>query len=148
MIPYWMNFSHWRYLLMHQLPGFFYRGLYGWAPVDTWSYDHYLCRTMAPALRHMAKKAHGYPPFITDNRPDLLDENNEEVFEKCLEAWKLWLVEKATWMEWYDAEELNLTPEMNDDQRIAAIDLYERQHNNFLENVMPDFCRHFESLWD
>jgi hypothetical protein len=103
---------------------------------------------MAPALRHLAKTTHGYPPFILDGRPDLLDAQGVVNDDAAHEAWQLWLIEKATWFEWYAREELNLSPDMTDDQKNAALDLYERQHRNFQENVLADFGRHFESLWD
>jgi hypothetical protein len=143
-----MRYKHWRYIIRYRFVGFFQRAWRGWSDGDTWSYDHYLARTIAPALRHMADHTNGYPMFIVDGRPDLLDAEGIPKDAECLEAWKHWLIEKATWFEWYHAEELNLHPDMNDDQKIAALDLYERQHKNFQENVLADFGRHFESLWD
>jgi hypothetical protein len=148
MLPYWLQYSHWWYLIQYRFLGLFQRAFRGWAVVDTWSFDHHLCRVIAPGLRQLAKDANGYPPFILDGRPDLLDKDGEPIDAKAMEAWQHWLIEKATWFEWYAAEELNLHPDMNDDQKLAALDLYERQHKNFQENVLADFGRHFESLWD
>lgn len=147
-IPYWLRPSHWRYVIRYRFVGLFQRAVRGYADHDTWSFDHYLCTVIAPGLRQLAANSHGYPPFILDNRPDLLKEDGEPDDEKALEAWQHWLIEKATWFEWYHREELNLHPDMTDDQKLAALDLYERQHKNFQETVLADFGRHFESLWD
>jgi len=148
MMPYWTEYHHWRYLIRYRFVGLFQRAWRGWADVDTWSYDHYLAETIAPALRHMAARAHGYPMFILENRPDLLDEDGTANDDKALEAWQHWLIEKAGWFEWYHREELNLSADMTDNQKTAALDLYERQHNNFQDKVLADFGKHFESLWD
>jgi hypothetical protein len=37
------------------------RGRRGWAPVDTYSLDVYLCALLADTLDHLAKHAHGFP---------------------------------------------------------------------------------------
>jgi hypothetical protein len=96
----------------------------------------------------MAKHANGYPMFIVEYRPDLVDAHGQVDDKRAMEAWHYWLIEKATWFEWYEREELNLTASMTDEQRLAALDFYERQHRNFQENVLADFGKHFESLWD
>jgi len=148
MIPYWARPHHWWYLIRFQFVGLFQRAWRGYADRDIWSLDHYLCMVIAPALRQLAENKHGYPPFILEDRPDLLDEDGTVNDDKALEAWQHWIIEKATWFEWYHREELNLSPDMTDDQKYAALNLYERQHKNFQENVLADFGRHFESLWD
>ena len=147
-IPYWLQYSHWRYVIRFRFFGLFQRAVRGYADVDVWSYDHYLARTIAPALRHLASTTHGYPPFILDDRPDLLDADGTVNDDKAFEAWQHWLIEKASWFEWYHKEELNLSPDMTDDQRLAALDLYEKQYKNFHDVVLADFGRHFGALWD
>lgn len=148
MIPYWARPNHWRYVIRFLFFGLFQRAWRGYSDKDVWSLDHYLCRVIAPALRQIAANTHGYPPFILDDRPDLLDADGTVNDDKALEAWKHWLIEKATWFEWYHREELNLSPDMTDDQKYAALNLYERQHDNFQQKVLADFGLHFESLWD
>ncbi len=147
-IPYWLRPNHWRYIIRYVLLGYVQRAYRGWADVDTWSYDHYLARTIPGALRRLAQYTNGYPPFILDDRPDLLDADGTVNDTKAFEAWQHWLIEKATWFEWYAREDMNLEPGMTDDQKHAAIDLYERQHKQFQEVVLVDFSKHFESLWD
>ena len=146
--PYILQPSHWRFWFRYRLWSFFQRGWRGWADNDIWSYDKYLCRTIAPALRQLAEDSHGFPPFILDDRPDLLDADGTVNDDKAYQAWQHWLIEKATWFEWYEREDLNLSPDMTDDQKLAAIGLYERQHKQFQEVVLADFGKHFESLWD
>lgn len=147
-LPYWIYPSHLRYACRYQFVGLFQRAWRGWSDADTWSYDHYLCRTLAPALRHMAAHAHGHPLWIADNRPDLVGADGEMLTDKCMEAWQHWLIEKASWFEWYERDELNLSEDMTDGQKLAALDLWERQEKNFREVVLVDFVQHFGSLWD
>lgn len=148
MIPYWLSYSHWRYLLRYKLVGLYQRARYGWAEHDTWGYDHYLCQTMAPALRYMAANAHGYPQWILTENPGLTNEEGVIDDDHACRMWVNWLEHVASWMEWYDKEELNLDPGMTDDQKLAALDLWERQLKNFKEAVMVDFMKKFDSLWD
>lgn len=148
MITYWLKYSHWRYQIRYRLLGFFQRGWRGWAEHDTWGYDHYLARTMAPALRYMALHAHGYPQWVLTESPGLINDEGTVDDFNALIMWKNWLDHVASWMEWYDREELNLEPGMTDDQKLAALDLWERQLKNFKEVVMVDFMKKFDSLWD
>lgn len=148
MIPYWLRYTHWRYMIRYKFVGLFQRAWRGYADHDVWGFDHYLASVIAPALRQMAERTNGYPPFILEHHPELLDEDGTVNDDKAMEAWQCWLKEKASWFEWYHREELNLSPNMTDDQKYAALNLYERQHKNFQEKVLVDFGMHYESLWD
>jgi len=57
MIPKW---------LFQELREFYLRGMYGWAPSDTWSLDHYLDDIFIGALPYLAKHTHGFPMDETE----------------------------------------------------------------------------------
>ena len=146
--PYWLAWKHGVYLVRYRLGGAFKRAVYGWSAVDTWSFDRYLADIIAPALRHIAQNAHGYPLWILDEYPEFEDFDGVVSDEDALEAWKYWLIEKATWFEWYSRDDLGLHPEMDDEQKLNCIEFFDKQHTYFKETVLVDFCRHFDSLWD
>lgn len=42
-----------------------HRARHGWAPSDTWDFDHYLARLLGEGLGYMARHSHGYPAGFT-----------------------------------------------------------------------------------
>ena len=145
----WLSYHHWSYMIRHSWLGTIRRAIYGWSPVDTWSFDRYLAHVIAPALRHMATHTHGYPIWILEEYPEFTDLVDGTVDDEAAEeAWQHWLLEKATWFEWYTSDDLELTPEMTDEQKLAQIDKYEHRMDRFKHVILPDFCAHFDSLWD
>jgi len=147
MIPYKMTPIEWVREIRYQtlkLRSFFVRGWRGWSGMDTWSLDHYLARTIGPALRHMAEHAHGHPLWVIEEY-NLLDPDDHAV---ALEAWKSWLIDKAEWFEWYAADEIGFTLDMSAEQKSQLLDFHEKKLDTFKLLVLPDFARHFDSLWD
>jgi len=152
MIPYRMTPSEWAAEIRWQLRrigSFFYRGWNGWAPIDTWSLDHYLAGVLAPALRHMAREAHGCPTWICEEYNLPVDEHGSPVdFEYALTRWKDWLTETADWFEWYHKDEIDLVPGMTDAAKREVIAFHEKKMQTFKTIILPAFVRHFDSLWD
>jgi len=109
----------------------FHRGWYGWAPIDTWGYDHYLASSIAPALRHLAKYKHGVPGvFMSDMGFD------DDKVDEAADAWTKWLNEKADWFDWYT---------INNNQ---YSDEYRIKYTEFTEKVLPNFVKYWGCLWD
>ncbi len=148
MLPYWLEPSHIRYVAVHKIGGAFRRAIRGWAPSDTWSFDRYLAQMIAPALRHMAAHAHGYPSWILEEFPELTNKKGKVNDDDAVEAWQCWLQQKAVWFEWYEREDLGLRPGQTDEQKLKALDFYEKEHTHFKEVVLVDFAKRFDSLWD
>ena len=136
------------FFMRYEVWGTIRRALYGWAPMDTWSFDRYLANVSAPALRHIAQSAHGYPRWVLDEYPELTNFDGTVSDEAAMEVWRNWLIEKATWFEWYTNDELGLHPDMDDDQKLTCIEFFEKQHRYFKEVVLADFCLHFDSIRD
>jgi hypothetical protein len=150
MNSYWLKpkeiYRDLRYQLGWRLPGFFHRGLKGWAKHDTWSFDHYLADVIAPALEYMAEHTHGVPPFIFEENN--LDPENVEDSKHGMYLWRQWLYNKARWFRWYSKDEIGFRENMTDEEKSQALDFYEKQEKHFLEVVLPDFGKRFQNLWD
>lgn len=144
--PYWLTFDHLRFVVRHGFWGFFQRGWRGWADHDTWGTDHHLARVTAGMLRHMAEIAHGFPMDILEIAG--VDNETEAGHEYGIQIWKKWLTDKAEWFEWYAEDDLGFWPEMTEEERMTALNLYEKKCDHFRGMVLPDFYKHFETLWD
>lgn len=97
-------------------------------------------------LRHMAEIAHGFPMHILEIAG--VDNEPEAGHEYGIQIWKKWLTEKAEWFEWYAEDDLGFWPEMTEEERMTALGLYEKKCDHFRGTVLPDFYKHFETLWD
>jgi hypothetical protein len=154
-LRYWFNpkevYVDVRYMVRYRIPGYFRRAWYGWAPQDTWSFDHYLASVIAEGLEHMADHAHGWPFFIQEELGCVADEYGsigKDNDDACLHAWKVWLYDKARWFRWYAADHIGLRPGMTDAEKSHTLDFWEKQEKHFYEVVLPDFCKRFGNLWD
>lgn len=137
-----------RHALVNKLPGLFHRGLHGWAKHDTWSFDKYLARVIAEGLEHMAKHTNGTPCFIFDQLEYDPSDTNPQHDKHAAKVWEQWLIDKARWFRWYYEENIGLTENMTDEQRISCLDFWEKQEQHFNDVVLPDFWKNFGSLWD
>lgn len=52
---------------LRRLKWSFVRARKGWAPNDTWSFDHYLNGVLRDGLRHLAEHTHGHPGFYNSH---------------------------------------------------------------------------------
>ncbi len=155
--PYWVRrwfmASEWRWLYRRFI-GFFVRGWRGWAPHDTWGLDHYIARILADALPHLATNVHGYPPeFYPDG--GLKSEYTREESDAAFDAWIKWLYDKAEWFDWYAKDDDGIsddrgwiTPGMSKEEKHRRIEAHNAKMKEFYEVVLPDFIKHFGSLWD
>lgn len=134
----WFKWSEWSYQIRYRFWGMFQRAHHGWAPKDTWSFDNHLSRIIGGGLRHLAANTHGCPMSFVKRYGD----------EKCHKMWQIWLEETAWWFEQYN-EEFGLFKEHKSKaaQKVAT-KVYERDRKTFHEKILPDFCKHFGSLWD
>lgn len=152
MIPYKMTLSEWKNEIRYQLRrvgSFFIRGRYGWSPMDTWSFDHYLAGVLAPSLKHMAKVAHGYPQWICEEYNLETDEHGwAKDPDTAIGCWRLWLWDMGNWFEWYYKDEITLREGMTDVEKREVIEFYEKRMKTFKTIILPSFFKHFESLWD
>ena len=135
----WFGWPDWRYLFRHRLYGWFQRANRGWADHDTWSFDIYVAEVLAGGLRRLADNTHGYPCE----------------FPGGSDGWEAWLRNKAAWFEWYYKDEDGtsddkgwIDPSLTQDEKRKRMDAYSSKLDQFLNEELPDFCKHFGSLWD
>lgn len=149
-IPYWLrlwsDWREWRYLY-RRIVGYFVRGWRGWADHDTWGLDGYIAGVLAGSLRHLASTKRGCPQ-------DFVERAGGDVDAGC-DLWVAWLREKADWFEWYCLDEDGtsddrgwIAPGMSDEEKRRRIDVHRAKLDQFFDVVLPDFGRHFGSLWD
>jgi len=71
--PYFIPWSHFSNIPQNikefgrWIKSFFLRGMYGWAPCDTWSFDTYLAKVMSEGLAYLSTNSRGYPSDYTEN---------------------------------------------------------------------------------
>jgi hypothetical protein len=136
-------------LVTRKIPNFFVRGYKGVAKSDTWSFDHYLSRVIAAGLREMAKKPHGVPQFIMDEYAiEAAASDLPCDVDRACEYWQAWLIDKAEWFEWYVNEDVGMRPDMTNEERLQALDFWDKKYDKFKKEILPDFFEHFDSLWD
>lgn len=162
MMPYqvrrWFRWSEWRWLYRRFI-GFFQRGWRGYADHDVWGLDHYLASVLAPALRRLADTTHGIPMEFMEKagysyNPETGVETPGDT-EIAFAAWKIWLREMADWFEWYDLDEDGISDDkgwiaedLSEEEKSRRIQAYMAKMEKFLTEILPQFVKHWGSLWD
>lgn len=149
----WFQWHEWRWLYRRFIE-FFIRGRRGWAPSDTWGLDHYIAQILAEALPYLAEHKHGWPAeFFPDG--GLGTSYTEKDNQAAQAAWTAWLHEKGEWFDWYARDDDGtsdalgwIAEGMSKEEKHRRIDAYNAKMKEFYEVVLPDFVRHFGSLWD
>lgn len=133
------TYSEWRYQIYYRFGGLFQRAWRGYSNKDTWSFDAHLARVTAGGLRELAKYSHGCPSYFCRNC-------SVDIGAK---RWKAWLVDKAEWFEAYADDFWDPSwPQMTEKQRDAYCKSYLKKLKKFKEVVLPDFYKHYGSLWN
>lgn len=147
-----MTLRDWYYDLRHQVRriySFFIRGYHGVAPIDTWSLDRHVFTVLARGMRELAKQPHGVPTFIAEEYGLDTDDHGTPVdFDHAVECWQHWLTRYAGWLEWYVADEIGLTEDMNELQKASMLNAYDKKYMTFKGVVLPHIMKHVESLWE
>lgn len=144
-IPYRMTPKEWYWEIRHQIRRLLSsipRAKRGWSRMDTWSFDRYLAGVTAGGLRQLAATAKGYPHFILE---EYGIEDNDDA--EALAAWKDWLVDRAEWFEWYQADEMNLPENGTKAEVQFALDSFDKKMETFKNVILADFGRHYDALW-
>ena len=137
-----------RYLVL-RVYSYFIRGYHGVAPMDTWSLDRHVFRVLAQGMRILAKDPRGYPMWIPEEYNLGTDEHGEAVnTDEAVECWTSWLNDYAEWLEWYLDDNLNITPDSTEAEKVAAINAYDKKYAAFKTVVLPHIMKHIDSMWD
>lgn len=128
------TWSEWKYR-GRRLLGFFIRGWRGWAPHDTWSFDHYMAGVIAGGLKHLAEHTHGWPGYHPVEVAGSYEEQDKvRPHFETFEEWQAYLRETAAWFESY----------ANDDTLDWSLERYEE----FTKRILPKFIAFWGSYWD
>lgn len=147
-----MSLKDWYYEVRYQVRraySFFVRGYHGVAPMDTWSLDRHVFRVLARGMRILAKDPHGVPMFIAEEYNLETDENGGPLnIDVAVECWQDWLNGNAEWLEWYLSDDMGITPEMNEFQKVAALNAYDKKYETFKTIILPGIMKHIDAMWD
>jgi len=121
---------------------FIQRGRRGYSDEDVWSFDHYLCEIIPPALRQIKEKGAGCPSEYYDEK----NKNNEckpwhEILEEIaqgFESAKILINHDITI--WKENKDGNYTMETDHPKA--------EQASKKMKRGLALFSEHFLNLWD
>ncbi len=148
------SWSEWKYR-GRRVIGFFIRGWRGWATHDTWGLDHYLSGVLAGSLRYLAYHHHGVPGDFVERHLRIPGDTDSLDIDAADYEWTQWLLDKAQHFDWYyrdedgTSDELGwIRPDLSKEELSRRIHAHTEKMEKFYNVILPEFIRHFGSLWD
>jgi len=128
--------------MFRKIKSFIQRGRRGYSDEDVWSFDHYLCEIIPPAIRQIKEKGAGCPSEFYDEmkKNDECHKWNEilEEIAQGFESAKIIINHDCT--VWKESNDGNF--EMNTDKEKME------QNSKKMKRGLELFTRHFLNLWD
>jgi hypothetical protein len=141
-----VSWREWHYQIRYRFFGLFQRAVRGYSDEDTWNFDSHLSRIIAGGLRHLSLHAHSAPASFYDRERS----NRYRSHSVAQKAWKKWLTKTADAFERYadDFSDLKMTASMTKADAKSISKRYVKAYTHFHTVVLPDFAKHFPSLWN
>lgn len=137
----WFSWREWHYQIRYRFFGLFQRAFRGYSDEDTWNFDAHLARVIAGGLRQLSEQVQGVPvAFSVRGRS----------FSREQRIWKNWLVKTASEFDRFakNFPDPNWTASMTGAAAKQRANRYVKEYKHFQTVTLPDFAKHFPSLWN